>query len=126
MRLNFYVCTLATAVALLLFAAPLAGDVQQAAKVARIGFLGVSPRSTSGEAVDAFVLGLHDLGYVEGQTVSIEWRFAEGRPERLPELAAELARLRVDVIVAPTTPAAAAARRITSTGLAPVWWTPIL
>jgi len=80
-------------------AAPLAAEAQQAAKVARIGYLtfslGVSPHLP-----EAFRQGLRDLGYVEGRTVVIEYRDAEGKADRLPALAAELVALKVDVIVA--------------------------
>src|SRR5262249_44854682 len=67
------------------------------------------------EEVDAFRLGLRELGYVEGQNVTIEYRFASGQVERLPELATELARLKVDVIVTTNTPSAMAAKQATST-----------
>jgi putative ABC transport system substrate-binding protein len=93
-------------------AAPLAAEAQQAAKVARIGFLSVdlagNPRGT-----EAFRQGLRDLGYVEGRNVVIEYRDAERMLERLLALAAELAGLNVDVIVAPNTPAAMAAKQAT-------------
>jgi putative tryptophan/tyrosine transport system substrate-binding protein len=65
--------------------------------------------------LDAFRRGLRDLGYVEGQSIVIEYRFAEGDFDRLPELAAELVRLEVAVIVAAPTPAAAAASKATAT-----------
>jgi putative tryptophan/tyrosine transport system substrate-binding protein len=78
-------------------AAPLAVDAQPAAKVARIGYLSLVKTVPLEEA---FRQGLQDLGYVEGQTMAITSRSAEGKPERLPALAAELVRLPVDVIVA--------------------------
>jgi len=82
-----------------LLAAPLAAEAQQAAKVARIGYL--SPNlAASPHLRDAFLQGLHDLGYVEGRNVVIEYRDAEGKLERLPALAAELVALKVDVILA--------------------------
>ena len=89
-----------TVLALLaLGAAPLAADAQQAAKVARIGYL--SPNvAASPHLRDAFLQGLRDLGYVEGRNVVIEYRDAEGKLERLPALAAELVALKVDVILA--------------------------
>ena len=84
--------------ALSLLAAPLAAEAQQAAKVARIGYL--SPNLATGPHLrEAFRQGLRDLGYVEGRNLVIEYRDAEGKVERLPALAAELVALKVDVIV---------------------------
>jgi len=97
-----------------LLAAPLAAEAQPAGKVPRIGFL-FSGASGPAREVDTFRQGLRDLGYVEGQNIAIEYRFAGGQVERLPELAAELVRLKLDVIVAPYTPPALAAKRATST-----------
>jgi putative ABC transport system substrate-binding protein len=95
---------------------PLAAEAQQTGKVARIGVLehGGSPTSKSGP-IDAFRQGLRDLGYVEGQNIVIEYRYAEGKAERLPDLAAELLRLKVDVIVAGGTLAPLAAKHATPT-----------
>jgi putative ABC transport system substrate-binding protein len=87
---------------------------QQAAKIARIGWLGANP--AIGRLLrEALLQGLRDLGYVEGRNVVIEYRFAEGKLERYPALAAELVALKVDVIVAPITPAALAAKQATKT-----------
>jgi putative ABC transport system substrate-binding protein len=97
-----------------LLAAPLAPEAQQAAKVARIGFLATNLAANS-HLPDAFRQGLRDLGYVEGRNVLIEYRDAEGKLDRLPALAAELVALKVDVIVAPNTPAALAAQQTTRT-----------
>ena len=97
-----------------LLAAPLAAEAQPAAKVARIGFLSTS-LAANPHLTDAFGQGLRDLGYVEGRTVVIEYRDAEGNLERLPALAAELVALKVDVIVSPNTPAALAAKQATRT-----------
>jgi putative ABC transport system substrate-binding protein len=97
-----------------LLAVPLAAKAQQVGKVPRIGFL-FSGDSGPAREVDTFRQGLRDLGYVEGQNIAIEYRFAGGQVERLPELAAELVRLKLDVIVAPYTPPALAAKRATST-----------
>jgi putative ABC transport system substrate-binding protein len=94
-------CTAALILALALLAAPLAAEAQQTGKVARIGLLGGSS-PTSPEAShlwEAFFQGLRELGYVEGQNIAIERRYSEGRAERLPGLAATLARLNVNVIV---------------------------
>jgi len=95
--------------------APLAADAQQAGKVARIGYVGVSSASAVPHADEAFRHGLRDLGYVEGQNIAIEYRWAEGQLDRLPDLAAELVRLKVDVIVASSTPTALAAKNATRT-----------
>jgi putative ABC transport system substrate-binding protein len=95
-------------------AAPLAAEAQQAGKVARIGYL--SPNlAASPHTHEAFRQGLRDLGYVEGRNLVIEYRDAEGKFERLPALAAELVALKVDVIVAPNTVAALAAKQATRT-----------
>jgi len=94
--------------------APFAAEAQQAAKVARIGFLGTNRAAAPG-MVDAFHQELRNLGYVEGRNVVIEYRDAEGKLERLPALAAELVALKVDVILAATTPGARAAKQATRT-----------
>ncbi len=97
--------------------APLAADAQQAGKVPRIGILStLSPEfPTTHALLDAFRQGLRERGYVEGKNIAIEERSAQGRFERLPELAAELVRLKVDLIVAAGTPGARAAKQATST-----------
>jgi putative ABC transport system substrate-binding protein len=98
-----------------LLAAPLAAEAQQAGKVPRIGFLrGTSP-SDRPPLLDAFRQGLRELGWVEGQNIVIDYRYAEGRFDRLPDLAAELVRLKVDIIVAQPVPAVAAAKNATET-----------
>jgi ABC-type uncharacterized transport system substrate-binding protein len=97
-----------------LLAAPLAAEAQQAAKAPRIGWLGDKP-AAGPRLREAFLQGLRDLGYVEGRNLVMEYRFAEGKPERLPALAAELVALKVDVIMAPGTPAALAAKQATRT-----------
>ena len=97
-----------------LLAAPLAAEAQQAAKVARIGYLALN-LAASPHLHEAFRQGLRDLGYVEGRNVVIEYRDAEGKLERLPALAAELVALKVDVIVAGSTPSALAAKQATRT-----------
>jgi len=88
---------------------------QQAAKVARIGYLSLNLAASPPNLHEAFRQGLRDLGYVEGRNVVIEYRDAEGKPERLPALAAELVALKVDVIVAGSTPHALAAKQATRT-----------
>src|SRR6266849_6163022 len=93
---------------------PSAAGAQQAAKVARIGFLALN-LAPNPHLPEAFRQGLRDLGYVEGGNVEIEYRDAEGRPERLPALAAELVALKVDVILAGSTPQALAAKQATRT-----------
>jgi ABC transporter substrate binding protein len=98
---------------LALLAAPPAAEAQRVGKVARLGFL--SNISPNADLRDAFREGLRELGYKEGQNLLVEYRSAEGHYERLPDLAAELVRLNVDVIVATGTPAPNAAKRATST-----------
>jgi putative ABC transport system substrate-binding protein len=87
---------------------------QQAKKVPRVGFLWDSP-AVFPDAIEAFRQGLRDLGYVEGKTIAIEYRWAEGKPERMRELAEELVRLKVDVIMAPSSIYTGAAKQATST-----------
>ena len=95
--------------------APLAALAQPATKAWRIGFLGAGSAAGWAPQVDALRDGLRDLGYAEGKNIVIQYRWADGEYERLPELAAELARLGVDVIVTHTTPGALAAKRTTTT-----------
>ena len=78
---------------------PLAARAQQAGKLPTIGFLVVGTPSSHGQWVAAFVQRLRELGWIEGRTVAIEYRWAEGRPERFAEIAAEFVRFKVDVIV---------------------------
>ena len=80
--------------------APLAWSAQQKRKVPRIGLVMSEPLSAQASRIDALREGLRDHGYVEGKTISIEIRSADGNYDRLPELVADLARLKVDVIVA--------------------------
>ena len=88
---------------------------QQAATLPTIGFLGASIPSTQKDRVAAFLQRLRELGWIEGRTVAIEYRWAEGRSEGLTELAAELVRLRVTVIVTGGAPAVFAAEQASST-----------
>src|ERR1700730_13770431 len=87
-----------------LLATPLAAGAQPAGKVPRIGFISTTSPGTA-PATEAFVLGLRDLGYVEGQNITVEWRWGRGKTERFPEFAADLVRLKVDAIVAANPPA---------------------
>ncbi len=87
-------------------------EAQQAKKVPRIGWLGADPQAPTRET---FRQGLRDLGYVEGQSILIEWRFAEDKPDQFPELAAELVRLKVDAIVAGNAAAVGALKQATTT-----------
>jgi putative ABC transport system substrate-binding protein len=96
-------------------AAPLAAEAQQPEKVYRIGYLGNASALAEADRVDSLREGLRDVGYVEGKNIVIEPRWAEGRNERLPELAAELVRLNVDVLVTAGTPGALAAKQATTT-----------
>ena len=95
--------------------APLAGEAQQAGKVWRVGVLEPSDLNARAHFVDALNRRLRELGYEEGRNLSIELRFADGKLESLPALAAELVRLKVDAIVASTTPSIRAAQKATST-----------
>jgi putative ABC transport system substrate-binding protein len=100
--------------ALGLLVAPLAPDAQPSAKVARIGWLaGTTPGQEP--SVEAFLEGMRALGYVEGQNLVMEHRGAAGQYERLPDLAAELVRLKVDVLLVVSTPATLAAKQATTT-----------
>lgn len=104
---------LTTVMAVLLLAAPLMANAQQPAKVPRIGYL--NPGTGGGPRTEAFQKGLRELGWVEGQNVVVEYRWAEGRDDRLRDSAADLARLKVDVIVAISSRAVRAARNATRT-----------
>ena len=98
-----------------LLAAPLAAEAQQAGKVWRIGVLSSGLPSAAVARIDAFKQGLRELGYVEGQNLATEYRWAEGREDRLSALALDLVRLRVDVIITQGTLATLVARRTTTT-----------
>jgi putative tryptophan/tyrosine transport system substrate-binding protein len=93
---------------------PLAARAQQPAKLPTIGFLGQSTRSAASEWVAAFVQRLRELGRIEGRTITIEYRWADGRDERFAEIAAEFVRLKVDIIVTSGTPQVLAAKQATS------------
>jgi len=91
---------------------PLGIRAQAPARYVRLGYLTTNPGASTGE--EAFMQSMRGLGYVEGRNLSVEWRFAKGNPALLPELAAELVRLNVDVLVAALTPAIQAAKSATS------------
>ena len=93
---------------------PLAARAQPVAKLPTIGFLGSATSATQGQWVAAFVQHLRELGWIEGRTVAIEFRWAEGRTERYAEIAAEFVRLNVDIIVTVGTPPVVAAKQATS------------
>jgi putative tryptophan/tyrosine transport system substrate-binding protein len=97
-----------------ILAAPLAAEAQQAGKVYRVGHLSTPTRESVERGLGAFLRKLRELGWVEGQNLIIEYRWAEGDVERLPDLAADLVRRKVDVIVAPAGSAALAAKNATS------------
>jgi putative tryptophan/tyrosine transport system substrate-binding protein len=93
---------------------PVAARAQQGAKLPTIGFLGQSTRSAASEWVAAFVQRLRQLGWIEGRTIAIEYRWGEGRTERAAEIAVEFIRLNVDVIVTSGTQQVLAAKQATS------------
>src|SRR6516164_4107286 len=93
---------------------PLAARAQQSAKMPTIGYLGGGGPTGQRAWVDTFVQRLRELGWIEGRTVAIEYRWGEGRADRYAEIAAEFVRLKVDVILAGGTEAAVAAKQATS------------
>ena len=113
----------------------LPAEAQQPTKIPRIGYLTADSPSAISARIEAFRQGLRELGYVEGKNIVIEWRSAEGKLDRLPALAAELVRLKVDVIVTAGPTATRPAKEATSTipivmaripilletGLSPAW-----
>ena len=99
----------------LLWALGSLADAQQQAKVPRIGYLGTASASANLVRIEAFRQGLRELGYVEGKSIVIEYRWAEGKLDRIPALAAELVRLKVDIIVASGTTSTRAAKEATVT-----------
>jgi len=111
MKRKITVLTLCT----LLFALCGSVDAQQTGKIFRIGFLDPSTASGMAVLVDAFRQELSKLGWVEGKSITIEYRFAEGKTDRLPELAADLVRLKVDLIVVAGTVSALPAKKATTT-----------
>jgi putative ABC transport system substrate-binding protein len=99
----------------LLFVLSVSAQAQQTGKIFRIGYLDNSTASSVAVLLDAFRQELTKLGWIEGKNIAIEYRFAEGKTERLPALAADLVRLKVDLIVVATTPVALAAKSATTT-----------
>ena len=93
-RRHFLLASLAGALA-----APLAAEAQQPKTVPRIGFVSVNVPAVMSARTEAFRRGLSELGYVEGKNIVIEWRYADGKLDRLPALATDLVRLKVDVVV---------------------------
>lgn len=93
---------------------PCAPCAQQAGKVWRVGMLETLSMASNAANLDAFLKGMRDLGYVEGQNLVLDYRSAEGRADRFPNLAAEMVRGSVDVIVTRGTPATVAARAATA------------
>jgi len=98
-----------------LFALCLPAEAQQPTKIPRVGYLAANSLSDISARVEAFRQGLRELGYVEGKNIVLEWRSSEGKFDRLPALAAELVRLKVDMIVTPGAPATRAAKAATIT-----------
>ena len=98
-----------------LLAVGVIADAQQPKKLPRIGFLSAASSSAISARVEAFRQGLRELGYVEGKNIFIEWRFAEGKSDRLPSLAAEVVRLKVDLIVAEAPTSTRSAKQATDT-----------
>src|SRR5689334_17961727 len=95
----------------LLFALSLPAQAQQPGKIPRIGFLGNSTAALEENLVEPFRQGLHDLGYVEGKNIFIEYRWAEGEYDRFPALIGELVAQKVDIIVTAGTPASLAVKK---------------
>ncbi len=114
MAIRLTVIRLLTSLALPLLAAPLAAEAQ-AGKVFRIGFLGPGSERVYTDPIRSLRAGLHELGYVDGKNSVLEYRFAEDKYERLPGLAADLVRSKVDVLVVHSTPGTRAAKQATST-----------
>ena len=105
-------------VAPIVFVLCVSAEAQQVPKVPRIGYLTIGYAPTEARRAplrEAFLQGLRELGYVEGKNILIEYRYAEGKSERFPDLAAELVHLKVNIIVANVTAAALAAKKATRT-----------
>src|ERR1700758_2178149 len=99
----------------MLFALCVSTEAQQPKRVPKIGFLVVPSQLFFADRMESFRQGLQSLGYVEGKNIVIEYRYAEGKLDRLPELAAELVRLKVDIIVTAAPAVTQAAKEATNT-----------
>jgi putative ABC transport system substrate-binding protein len=104
----------APALGILLFALCFSAEAQQPRKISRLGYLTAGDPVSRHDRVEALRQGLRELGYVEGKNITIEYRYAQGRSDRLPELAGELIRLNVEIIFAGGAPATEAAKNATS------------
>ena len=115
--MKFKEAALSFSLVFVLLAAPLVADAQQSRKVHRIGYLSQFSGAGGPQApqLTGFLIGMRELGYVDGKNIAIEYRYTEGKNERLPELAADLVRLNVDIIVTETGGAALQAKRATQT-----------
>jgi ABC-type uncharacterized transport system substrate-binding protein len=111
MRREFFGLALST----LLLALSFPAQAQQAKKVPRIGYVDAGSRATTGHRADAFVQGLRELGYLDGRNIVIDYRWANGKLERLPGFVAELVHAKVDVIISSATPAIRSAKEQTGT-----------
>ena len=107
--------TAVSLLATLILASVHLAEAQQPKKAPRVGYLTGPSLSSQLHRTEAFRQGLHDLGYVEGKSIVIEWRGADGKLDRLPALAAELVRLKVDIIITAGSPATRAAKEVTTT-----------
>jgi putative tryptophan/tyrosine transport system substrate-binding protein len=116
-EITMRLCTtgLVVTLPLAVLVAPLVADAQPRGSMPRIGVLSSTSPAEPGAFLEGFRHGLHELGWVEGQSIVVEWRWAEGQLERLPELAADLVRRNVEVIVAAGTPSSLAAKHATTT-----------
>src|SRR5262249_14433623 len=114
-RMRLHPVGLIVTLALAVLMAPLLANTQPRGRVPRMGVLSSSAPSERGVFLEGLWHGLHELGWVEGQSIALEWRWAEGILARLPELASDLVRLNVDVIVTAGPPASLAAKHTTTT-----------
>lgn len=103
------------ALSFVLFTLGVSARAQQPTKIPRIGYLDAVPLAGNAVRTEAFRQGLRELGYVEGKTIVIEWRSAEGKLDRLPALAAELVRLKVDILFSSGASVTRAAKEATTT-----------
>jgi putative tryptophan/tyrosine transport system substrate-binding protein len=111
MQAKFFIYVLAAVI----LTTPHSAYAQQPAKVPRIGYVTPTAADPMSPRIKAFQQGLRELGYIEGKNISVEYRFAEGKPERFPDLVAELVALKVDIIVVQNSALARAAKKLTTT-----------